>query len=235
MTLAATAWALDQENISTTEKIVLVVLAEYTNPDSNEVWPSHKTIQRRTSIKCKSTLTKALKSLEEMGLIRKTRRTDSRGRDTSNLYELMVGGVYSVDPRGSNDYTQGGLTTRPSYRTDKKEQTIEQEYVRFWEFFNSYPKRKGADPRKPAKVAWEKAIKSKPPGDIIQAAKKYAASQPDPKYIPMASTWLNQERYDDDIADERSWIDKRLDEIDGKGDFDGAEIDLEPGSYTSRH
>ena len=42
------------------------------------------------------------------------------------------------------------------------------------------------------------------PGELVAAAKRYAASRPDPRYVPMPTTWLNQARWLDDPSPVRS-------------------------------
>lgn len=65
----------------------------------------------------------------------------------------------------------------------------------FEEFWKIYPRH---DAKKTAKTSFLKAIKTTDPQVIIKAATAYAAIPRDPKYIAMAATWLNQERWADE-------------------------------------
>lgn len=67
----------------------------------------------------------------------------------------------------------------------------------FDEFWATYPRKtdKGN-----AKKAWAKALKKKPAGEIIAAAAAYAATKPEPKFTAHPTTWLNGERWDDELA-----------------------------------
>jgi len=67
----------------------------------------------------------------------------------------------------------------------------------FPEFWHAYPRKTD---KANARKAWVKAIKKKPPSEIITAASAYAATKPEPKFTAHASTWLNGERWDDELA-----------------------------------
>ncbi len=69
----------------------------------------------------------------------------------------------------------------------------------FDEFWQAYPKREGANPKTPALKSYLRATGTGKvsPAELLDAAKRYAASvnPADARFIPMASTWLNQERW----------------------------------------
>ena len=73
-------------------------------------------------------------------------------------------------------------------------------------FWAAYPKRKGDNPKKTAKAKFEKALENgADPEDIIAGAKKLAEvlkseNKINTSYVPMAVTWLNQERWKDYAA-----------------------------------
>lgn len=58
------------------------------------------------------------------------------------------------------------------------------------------------DKRKRAEAAWSKAIKTTDPKIIIDAAKRFAQANRDTekRFVPMAATWLNDERWNDESA-----------------------------------
>ena len=74
----------------------------------------------------------------------------------------------------------------------------------FDEFWKAYPKRQGSNPKAPAKKKFLKRCNDGiSPDDIISGAKKYANQEvgtKERKYIAQATTWLNQERWNDEYA-----------------------------------
>lgn len=67
----------------------------------------------------------------------------------------------------------------------------------FDEFWSAYPRKTD---KANARKAWSKAVKKKDPQTIIAAAVAYAATKPEQKFTAHASTWLNGERWDDELA-----------------------------------
>lgn len=75
---------------------------------------------------------------------------------------------------------------------------------KFEEFWKLYPKRKGANPKKPARDQWDAALKRGSSEDQIIAAVKAGAGFDREKigteYIPQAVKWLRDRRFDDHEA-----------------------------------
>jgi hypothetical protein len=69
----------------------------------------------------------------------------------------------------------------------------------FAEFWLAFPRREGSNPKKPAKLAFDRLVaKGADPERIIAAAKALAVEHPTPtRFVPQALTWLNQERFGD--------------------------------------
>jgi uncharacterized protein YdaU (DUF1376 family) len=73
----------------------------------------------------------------------------------------------------------------------------------FDEFWKAYPRRKGANPKVPARKKFEAIVRSgTDSGEVIASAKKYAeeirsAGQERSIYVAQALTWLNQQRWKD--------------------------------------
>jgi len=83
----------------------------------------------------------------------------------------------------------------------KKQEITDAAFDIFWA---AYPRRvaKGA-----ARKAWDKAVKKAAAGTIMLALEKQKALgvfNVEPCYIPHPSTWLNQERWDDEVAQGRA-------------------------------
>lgn len=67
----------------------------------------------------------------------------------------------------------------------------------FQAFWSLYPRREA---KKPAFDSWQRAMKKTTPEVVMAAVTRYAASRQgqDPKYTAQATTWLNQERWEDE-------------------------------------
>jgi hypothetical protein len=90
--------------------------------------------------------------------------------------------------------TKGGL--KVPYKGKKRSEIVySEDFLKFWK---EYP---NASAKPVAFEAWNKAISRPPLADILQAIEIQKKSEKwrknDGQYIPMASTWLNQCRWDD--------------------------------------
>jgi len=78
----------------------------------------------------------------------------------------------------------------------------------FEEFWNAKPKRKGSNPKMLALKSFSRAVRRGIEAkQIIAAAKMWSREETangkyDTQFVPMAATWLNQERYSDYTANE---------------------------------
>lgn len=93
-----------------------------------------------------------------------------------------------IGKRREDSSTVANATRRPS---DQK----------FDEFKKAYPKRKGANPWKPARAQWDAALKAgASPDQIITAVKAgtgYDRDKIGTEYIPQAQKWLRDRRFED--------------------------------------
>lgn len=74
---------------------------------------------------------------------------------------------------------------------------------RFEEFWKAYPSRgPHANPKKPAKEKFNRITKNVDPQVLIDAAGEYARTRArqDPRHTAQAITWLNQERWSDEVV-----------------------------------
>jgi len=73
----------------------------------------------------------------------------------------------------------------------------------FERFKKAYPKRDGSNPWQPAQKKFDQLVKSGvDPEVIIKSAERFAQQEAQrgnfgTRFVPMASTWLNQQRYAD--------------------------------------
>jgi hypothetical protein len=68
--------------------------------------------------------------------------------------------------------------------------------IAFIEFWTIYPRKTG---KRAARAAFEKALERAPAGDIIAAAERFRDDpNREPQFTPYPTTWLNQDRWEDD-------------------------------------
>ena len=88
MSNEALAWAF-KTKLRTTQKFVLVALADYAD-DDHSCYPSYKLTAQRIGASV-STVRRAIESLESDGYVRVSKRYGDDGKQTSNRYVLNVG------------------------------------------------------------------------------------------------------------------------------------------------
>ncbi|MFK0086397.1 helix-turn-helix domain-containing protein [Pseudomonas sp. NPDC090755] len=188
-------------------KLVLVKLADNAS-DQGECWPSYQHIAAQCEID-RSTVRKHIKQLEAQGLLRIENREGPKGNST-NLYFLTLSGVgrnsTPVGPESTGVGPQpippvGPESTRISHSSEpvKEPKPMCMDAPGFEQFWKLYPKKKS---RKDALKAWNKL---NPDAELqtlmITALSQHCVSRDWTKdagqYIPMASTWLNGERWTD--------------------------------------
>lgn len=107
----------------------------------------------------------------------------------------------------------------------------------FEEFWRTYPRRLGANPKKPAFAVYEAAIKQgAEPSAIIEGARRCAADDHDKigtPYIPQAVKWLRDRRWEDYAAGpptssmsdvERTKLFEKLRGTNGKSEREGTDL-----------
>lgn len=149
----------------------------------------------------------AITQLEEAGYLHREKVRDSQNRiigsewvisdpDSDNEPSLDF---LTLENLTSENLTLENLTHKNTITkntiTKKTNKDTDEQFERFWK---SYPRRiaKGS-----AKTAFEKALKKIEFEDLIVAVENYASNPdlPDLQFIPHPTTWLNQERWNDEI------------------------------------
>ena len=192
-------------------KLVLVKLADNAS-DQGECWPSYQHIADQCEID-RSTVRKHIKHLADQGLLRIENREGPKG-NSSNLYFLTLGGVgqnstpVGPESTGVGPQPTGGVgpeSTRTSHSSEPVKEpktlcTSEVELAQAFEaFWKLYPNKKS---KKDARKAWDKL---KPSAELRLTLMTTLGShrlsrdwtKDDGQYVPMASTWLNGERWTD--------------------------------------
>jgi DNA-binding transcriptional regulator YhcF (GntR family) len=193
-------------NLPTTEKMVLLVIADHASDDGTNAYPSQKTIANKASISIR-TVQRCVNNLVASKYLQMDKHAggSARCRDdrrphlyTINLDRLRVDSV-TTRTRGDIEDIDGATITPITGRQSRpKNHTIKPSLeppLQFDEFWKIYPLKVG---KKPAQAAFEKAIKVVALEVILEGARRYAGDpNRHPSYTAHPSTWLNQERWGD--------------------------------------
>jgi DNA-binding transcriptional regulator YhcF (GntR family) len=187
-------------------KIVLLALATYAN-GKGECFPSRERLSNDTFIPVRS-LVRALQWLEANGFIKIVQR-----HGTSNFYVITAMEEDMTDDTRANlahevdsnitkiDFTKSNIANTTT--TSRANLAHPLDTPMFQAFWHAYPRRVG---KGAARAAFKKALKYADGDTIIQGALHYAKhceqQGTDKQYIPHASTWLNGERWEDDLESE---------------------------------
>jgi len=202
MSWDAIAWAAKQKAGGSTDKLVLIILANFA--DENGVsFPSHRTIAEKAECGL-STVERSLKRLQTCGLISITARfdtsTEGSNRQTSNSYCLKMGVFNMVGGGGSQNDDPITNHNKPSkgFRYPSG----------FEEWWNAYPINNGS--KKKSYELWLKAVDQFiDERELFIRTCRFAQSQKgkETKYIPHATTWLNQRRWETiDITEKKKTL-----------------------------
>lgn len=211
------AWAVKQR-LPVKQKIVLLMLADRVNKDTGRCDPSIARLADDCGMSSTS-VKEAIRTLKEAGLIVAHER---RLGDVNlpNLYELKVdefpgvgrvtpgggacdaGGVGRVTPPNLEDQpvTKPDITADAGF-FDRIEDAEKQETDHFTEFWSAYPDGRKVGPTKTKQLFQQitsgkhKSLPKVSPDSLISAAARFAASSPDPQYVPLPTSWLNGERW----------------------------------------
>jgi hypothetical protein len=145
---------------------------------------------------------KAMKWLVKAGMIETTKTTrglivticnyssyqDNRKRESDN----------EGNARATTKLQCGDTIDNNTNNNTNNKYNISVLFDRFWK---AYPKREGSNPKKPALDKFSQKIKKYDPETIIEKAHKFNLSQGGKitSFVPQAVTWLNQERFNDEL------------------------------------
>jgi len=193
MSWKALYWASQKETGSTASKLVLIMLCNYAD-ENNETYPSHKTLAKVCECS-KDTILRHLKVLEEKGLIytisRYEKLDNGKKRQTSNLYRINVE-TQSQNTGGRESQEAMPITLKKVNKKYKKD-SYDDDFNKFW---NIYPRSDGSKVK--AHQYFKKAIEDISVDKLMNITNIYSRNMRDvpKKYIPHATTFLNQKRYE---------------------------------------
>lgn len=190
-----------------TAKVILLAIARYAN-GYGECFPSRETISHDSCVPIRSVV-RAIQWLEDEGYIRIVRRSG-----TSNFYVITSMEDDMTDETRANlaheedsnitklDFSKKNIAK--SNITSRANLAHPLDTPFFLAFWQAYPRRIG---KGDARAAFTKAATRNDPNLIVQAALAYAQhvleTGTEQKFIPHASTWLNGERWEDDLEAEK--------------------------------
>jgi hypothetical protein len=187
-------YALKTEGLTPTKKLILVILGNYAD-EKGTCYPSYGHIAKIIGLKDTKGIQRTIKEFEELGYLRVEHRKTINGGYTSNRYHMRLGmGVET--PRGVETLGVGvsePFNTKDDTKTNNKI-VDDQSFDDFWK---EYPRKIGKfQARKSFEKYDEKQYKK-----IIYATKVFAKENiaTEEKFIPHATTWLNQQRFIDYI------------------------------------
>lgn len=205
-----TALAMRQVGLKPATKIVLYWIADHHNEATGKCFPSHKRLAQLCEMTDRSIRTH-IEFLINAGLITKHDNYRDNGSQTSNSYELHL--MDTENPRKNiptpleniSDPPQKNLLTLNLGNNNLVNEQVNIE-LHFDRFYQMYPRKVG---KGAAKKAFFLALKKSSAQKIIDAALEYnkACAGKDKKFIPHPSTWLNQERWDDEVEYDQGQID----------------------------
>lgn len=218
--------------------MVYVSLGRWADYDTGECWPSHSTIAEMIGAS-RATVQRSLALLQEVGAVEVRVEYGDDGDQKSNRYRLRRvphprgGGCIMDEAGGASPMMQGGASpvkrgvhhTRSTNKTQKnktqKNETQKNEHTlalaeietsehvvpTFDDWYAAYPTKKG---KAEARKRWTKMTDADR-GDALAAldSVRRQADHEGTRYIPHASTWLNQRRWEDEPWQPATHIEER--------------------------
>lgn len=171
-----------------------LALADYAN-DEGICFPSQRTLARKA--RCSENYVRvAVKRMVEDGLLEILE--SARGRGNAITYQLKPHSVnpHSTNPHSPQRETPFATKTTPLNKNRHEPSIPQSEFERFWD---SYPRKvaKGSARRTFLKL-WKAGALPKI-DELVASVEAYAASVTDKKFIAYPVTWLNGERWLDNL------------------------------------
>lgn len=195
MSFKALDWAVNQNVGNSTEKLILLCLANYSN-DENKSYPSHRTICNFAEV-TNQTVIKCLVKLKEKKLIfiepRFSLTKEGKSRQTSNLYTLNTPLLKNHTGVLNTDAHPPIKTIVPI--TSNNKPIYSNEFETFWTMYPSRPNdnKYGAFQKfiiilKNKEITYDHLYEK-----VIWFRKSQEGK--DDKFIPHCKTWLTQKRF----------------------------------------
>lgn len=181
------------------------VLNRYAN-EAGTAHPSRKTLAERMRVSVK-TVDRSLDELQAIGAVDVAPRINENGDQSSNLYTVKVtppGDKDDATPPDTDVPTPGDTDVAQKQSQLETKPSESEKYLGFETFWSVYPRHHstgkpgGGAPKNLALRTWTK-ISDVDRAACMVAVKNYAAAMtlPNAPYPAMATTWLNQKRWQD--------------------------------------
>lgn len=229
MSIQAVAAAIKLQGVTSTEKLLLIALANYAD-DNLVCFPSIRQLALDTCMSERQ-IQRVMHSLEGRKMVARTPRQRFDGSRSTDTIELSLGGDTMspppdmLSPGGVTSTTPGGdamspLTTfepSPNHQNEPSPSPAATKCPRgdFNSFWSAYPRKVG---KGAARRAYEKSLSKIGAPDahdtLMAALARIKPTWTEPQFIPHPGTWLNQERWEDDaaapaVSDTSQWPDTR--------------------------
>ena len=200
MSFEAMSWAVRQKTANPGQKLVLLLLANHANGYSGQCNPSHKLLADECCMGI-STLKRHIDDLVEKKLL-SVEHVFKDNRQRPNQYILNIDSspnLATTQPESGYPLAQNGLQ-KQEFKQEHNLNTVRQENVMFDTFWKAYPRKsnKAFARRCFDKVKVNQELLDKMLKAIAQ--QKKSTQWQKPEYIPHPSTWLNGERWEDEIS-----------------------------------
>lgn len=219
-------WAQPVESFkSSAERFVMLALADCYNDDSGMCCPSARYLAAKVGLADERSVRRHIDSLAEQGWLTKERRA-RRGDGTLGVWQFSLDAVRlhrastpageqgrtnhrASTPAGNRAWTpaqepegepEGEPEVEPEPTRANDNDVVSAEIDPFVEFWSRYPRKVGKTGRGGASGAYARALRSASPDQIaagLDAWLAYWEARNEPGFIPHASTWLNQSRWED--------------------------------------
>ncbi|WHZ35741.1 helix-turn-helix domain-containing protein [Sagittula sp. MA-2] len=207
MSIEAMSIAWESE-LPATDRLVLLAIADHVGRNEKS-YPSVSRLQSRTGLSVRS-VQGAIKRLEALGYLAIGRQEGPHGTNTYKVktpaadapqQELHPAGA-APHPRRSCTPPPAGAAPEPSMNpqepSNMSKSSSDIDADLFEEFWRECPRKVGKGNARPA---FKRALKKASAGQIIEGMKRFArvSAGTEPRYVAHPATWLNGERWDDDL------------------------------------
>ena len=210
-----TALAMKQQGLKPATKIVLYWLADCHNQETGQCFPSIKHLANVCEMSRRS-VEGHLTVLEQLGLIKRFNQFRDRGGKTSNSYVLELMGttehnsstdtdaqnlrmVYANTAHGdTQNLRMNNLGINNLGSNNNKSSSDDEVDYYFDQLWSLYPRKVG---KGQARKAFKAASKKKDFYDLLPKLMDYVQTLEgkDKQFIPHLATWLNGERWEDEV------------------------------------
>ena len=197
-----TALAMQQKKLKPATKIVLYWIADHHNSETDACFPSLATLADECEMS-KRAIQGHIDVLSDAGLIEKVERKRGNGSRTSNGYRLnLTKQAWQNLPPPIAESARAPMQNLPALNlgTNNLGNITSKNMFIFDDLWKIYPKKVG---KGTARKAFAKAMTKATADQIEHSLSVFVRSwgSQDKKFMPHLATWLNGERWDDEIQE----------------------------------